>query len=227
MSPDPNDVTLVHRTLEWAYDRALSGVPGAFSAEQLALDYRRGDGALSERVERLIRWQAAKSSLSGFFSAFGGAAALPVMLPLNITSVVYIQLRMVAAIAHLGGQDVRTDPVRTMAYACLCGNAAKDVFKEAGIVLSTRLVHRAIERVSAESLARINRAVGFRLVTKFGTDSVVTLGRFAPIVGGAVGAALDGAGTYAVGHVARRAFVANGRTVRDPADSGRSAQRSR
>jgi hypothetical protein len=204
--PTP-EVDPVSRTLEWAYTRALQGVGGVQSAEGLAVEYLAGEGSLEARVERLIRWQAAKSGLSGFVTGVGGLPALPVTLPLNFTSVLFVQLRMVAAVAHMGGHDIRSDPVRTLAYACLLGNAAKDVVKDAGIQIGAAMTRRAVMRVSQQALDRINRRVGFRLVSAYG-PGVVKLARLAPLVGGAVGATVDGASTYAVGRVARRAFVA-------------------
>ena len=41
---------------------------------------------------------------------------MPVAIPANISSVIYVQLRMVAAIARIGGYDPSDDEVRTMAY---------------------------------------------------------------------------------------------------------------
>ena len=64
---------------------------------------------------------------------------MPVAIPANITSVLYVQIRMIAAIAHLGGHDIRSDQVQTLVYACMCGKAATDVVKGTGIMLGTKL----------------------------------------------------------------------------------------
>jgi hypothetical protein len=40
---------------------------------------------------------------------------LPVANPANLTSVLYIQLRMIAAIAHMGDHDISDDQVKSMA----------------------------------------------------------------------------------------------------------------
>lgn len=84
-------------------------------------------GTPEEQANSLIRWQITKASTSGFLTGLGGLLTLPLTIPANMTSVFYIQLRMVAAIAHMGGYDVRSDQVRTLAYTCLCGSAASDI----------------------------------------------------------------------------------------------------
>lgn len=195
------------RSLEWAYARAVEGVPGAHSARQLGDEYLSGDGSLDERVDRLIRYQVAKSSVSGFVTGVGGLMALPITLPASITSVMYVQLRLIAAVAHMGGHSLESDRVRTLAYACLLGNAAKDVVKEAGVVVGTRAARHALERLSARALVSLNRKVSERLLARFAVKGVAQLSRMAPVAGGVMGAALDGAATYAVGRVARRTFI--------------------
>jgi uncharacterized protein (DUF697 family) len=196
----------IERALDWAYGQALQGVGGVASVTGLANEFLMTEGTLDRRVDRLIRWQSAKSGLSGFATGVGGLPALPVTLPLSLTSVLFVQLRMIAAIAHMGGHDVRSERVKTLAFACLLGNAAKDVMKEAGVQVGAALTRHAIARISQDALDRLNRRVGFILISKFG-PGMVRLARLAPLVGGVVGATFDGVSTYAVGRVAQRTFV--------------------
>ena len=63
---------------------------------------------------------------------------MPVAIPANISSVIYVQLRMVAAIARIGGYDPYYDEVRTMAYVCITGTAAADILKKNGIVIGEK-----------------------------------------------------------------------------------------
>jgi hypothetical protein len=197
-------------TLSWAYDKAIdASIPGLDSAIELAEEYLRdeGDDTLIDRVNSLIRWEVAKSAASGFVTGLGGAMTLPVTIPANIASVLYIQLRMIAAIAHMGGYDVRDSKVRALAFACLCGNAAKDILKSVGIKVGTKLTEKAIQKISVEFINKINAAVGFRLLAKFGQTGVVNLGKLVPLVGGGIGAAFDGISTNIIGDVARDTFI--------------------
>lgn len=70
-----------------------------------------------------MRNQLSKNSLNGFVSSFGGFITMPVTLPANITSVIYVQMRMIAAIALIRGYDLRDNEVQTFVYSCLVSRA--------------------------------------------------------------------------------------------------------
>lgn len=195
------------QALDWAYEKAVAGVPGLDSADEMAQDYLKGDGSLEDRVNSLIRWQNTKAGTSGFLSGLGGVMLMPVTIPANISSVMYVQVRMIAAIAKMGGHDLKDDRVKTLVYACLCGNAAKDIVKDVGIKIGTRLTEQAIKSISKEVIVKINQAVGFRLVTKFGEKGLINLGKAIPLFGGIVGATFDSVATNAIGNIARETFI--------------------
>ena len=198
-------VGTIESALNWVYERSLDGAPGIDSVYELAKDYQ-GDEPLVDRVNALIRWQNTKAGTSGFLTGLGGLITLPLTLPANITSVLFVQVRMIAAIAHLCGLDVRSDQVRTLVYACLAGNGAKEILKDVGLVIGRKLTENAIKNISGKTLTAINQKVGFRLVTKFGEKGAINLGKAVPLVGGLIGAAFDATTTNLVGNVARDLF---------------------
>jgi len=221
------DATVVGKALDLAYDKAVDGVPGVpgmESAEGLARDYLNDAGALEDKVNSLVRYQILKASTSGFVTGLGGVLTLPVAIPANLASVMYLQLQMVAAIAHMGGHDVRSDRVRAVCYACLCGNAATDVLKGAGITIGKKLTEQAIKQLSFDVILKINRAVGFRLFTKFGQTGVINLGKAIPLVGGVVGGAFDGTTTYTIGRVARNVFLTGDEPSNEHAEEADATQ---
>jgi len=204
-----NEVTesKLMQVLDWTYDKAINGIPGLDSAQEMADEYLKGDGTLRDRANSLIRWQNTKAGTSGFVNGLGGIALMPVTVPANISSVMYVQVRMIAAIARMGGHDLHSDRVKALVYTCLCGNAAKDIAKEVGIKLGTKLTEKAVKSISVEVIKRINQAVGFRLLTKFGQTGVVNIGKAIPLVGGLVGATFDSVTTNTIGNIARDTFI--------------------
>nr|WP_316347218.1 hypothetical protein [Desulfuromonas acetoxidans] len=157
------DQNIIMKSLDWAYGKAVNGVPGLDSAQEMAEDYLSGCGTLEENVNSLIRWQISKAGTSGFLSGLGGLPTMPVAVPANISSVMYVQIRMIAAIAYMGGHDLKNDKVKSLVYACLAGNAAKDILKDIGIVVGTKLSTQAIKNISGKTIIAINQKVGFRL----------------------------------------------------------------
>lgn len=125
---------------------------------------------------------------------------------------------MVAAIAHMGGHDLKSDEVKTFVYACLAGNGAKDILKNAGIQIGKKLAVSGIKKIPFEVIKKINQAVGFRLLTKFGEKGIINLGKMVPLAGGVIGGTVDAVSTNTIGNVARRIFIeeAESNTPDDP-----------
>ncbi|WP_234974793.1 EcsC family protein [Variovorax paradoxus] len=193
--------------LEWGYEKAVNGIPGLDSAKELANDYAKQGGTPIEQANSLIRWQNAKAGTSGFLTGLGGLITLPIAIPANIASVLYVQIRMIAAIAHLGGYDISDDRVKTMVFATLTGDSAKEVLKDIGIAVGKKVALSAINKISGATITKINQAVGFRLLTKFGTTGIINLGKMVPVLGGVVGATFDSVATNIVGNTARNIFI--------------------
>lgn len=197
----------VMKAMDWAYDKAVNGISGLDSAEDMAADYLRGEGSLRDKANRLIRWQNTKAGTSGFVTGLGGLITLPVALPANITSVLYVQIRMIAAIAKMGGYDLKDDRVKSLVYSCLVASSASDVIKQTGIAIGEKVAINAIKSMSAATIRQINNKVGFKLFTKFGEKGIINFGKAVPLLGGIVGGLFDTISTNTVGNVARDTFL--------------------
>lgn len=197
----------VMKAMDWAYEKAVNGVAGLDSAEEMAAEYMKGEGTLREKANSLIRWQNTKAGTSGFITGLGGLLTLPVTLPANITSVLYVQIRMIAAIAKMGGYNLRDDKVKSLVYTCLVATSAADVVKQTGIKIGEKLATNAIKGMSAATIRTINQKVGFKLFTKFGEKGVVNFGKAIPILGGVIGGLFDTISTNTIGNVARDTFL--------------------
>jgi hypothetical protein len=195
------------QALDYAYDKAVNGVVGLDSAVEMAEGYLRRPGSVNEQVSALIRWQKVKAGTSGFLTGSSGIILMPVTIPANVASVLYVQIRMIAAVAHMGGHDLHDDRVRTLCYVCMAGNSAKDILKDTGIIITTKLANSAINKISGTTITAINQRVGFRLLTKFGQTGAVNLGKVVPVLGGLLGGSFDWLATSAIGVAARRTFI--------------------
>lgn len=192
------------KSLDWGYNKAINGLPGMDTAQTLADDYLVEGKTLKQCSNSLIRWQVSKAGTSGLLTGLGGIITMPVTIPANIASVMYLQIRMIAAIAHMGGHDVNNDKVKSLVYACLAGNAAKDILKDVGIVIGRKLTEQAIKNISGKTLTAINQKVGFRLLTKFGSKGAVNFGKAVPLVGGVIGGTFDSITTKTIGNIAKK-----------------------
>lgn len=193
--------------LDKTYELGLNGIPTSKAVVELAQDYKYKNSSSKVAANELKKNQILKCGTSGFLSGLGGLITLPITLPANMTSVLYIQMRMVASIAYLGGYDIHSDQVKTMVYVCMTGKSMTDIFKGVGIGFGTKITTSMIKKIPSAVLVKINQKVGFRFITKFGTKGVINMGRAVPLVGGVIGGGFDIATTKVIADNAIKIFI--------------------
>ena len=182
----------VMKILDSCYEKCLNGIPKVSpSVEEMANDYLKKYKTKEEACKAMIRNQITKCATSGFITGFGGFITMPVTLPANITSVIYVQMRMIACTSYMAGFDLDSDQTQTLVYACLAGVAVNNVIKQAGIKFGVKFANGLIKKIPGKVLIKINQKVGFRFVTKFGTKGIINLGKLIPGVGAVIGGGLD------------------------------------
>ncbi|MBM6818962.1 EcsC family protein [Clostridium saudiense] len=182
----------VMKILDSCYEKCLNGILKVSpSVEEMANDYLKKYKTKEEACKAMIRNQITKCATSGFITGFGGFITMPVTLPANITSVIYVQMRMIACTSYMAGFDLNSDQTQTLVYACLAGVAVNNVMKQASIKFGVKFANGLIKKIPGKVLTKINQKVGFRFITKFGTKGVVNLGKLIPGVGAVIGGGLD------------------------------------
>lgn len=195
---------VLRQVLEFAIDGNMT-VPGAKAAAARSLQ-TRGDHEAA--VDSVIRQHVGLAGAQGFLTNLGGLLTLPVALPANLAGLAVVQMRMIAAIAHLRGYDVNDRRVRSALTLAMLGE--DEVRKQ---VSSGRLPSTPLGVATAPVFDPVlEHAVSERVFGDLGTKMagkhvVVQVAKRIPLVGGGVGAAADGYFTYALGQYARREFV--------------------
>lgn len=204
----PIDEESAGRLLDTIYRSALNGVPKVSrSVDEMVADYTGKAKSPDDAARALAKWQVMKCGTSGFVTGLGGLITLPVAIPANISSVMYVQMRMIACIAKMGGYDVTSDQVQTMIYMCLTGTTASDLVKMGLIKTGTKSLEAAIKKIPGSALVKINQKVGFRFITKFGEKGIINLGKMLPLAGGLIGGGVDVASTSIIAKNAIRMFM--------------------
>lgn len=195
--------------LETGYSKAINGIPGSLNCQQLAYEYLSKYPTKQIAAQKLIQNQIAKCATSGFVTGLGGLPTMPITLPANIASVLYVQMRMIAGVAAIGGYDVQSDEVQTLVYTCLVGSSIADLCKSVGIQIGNKISMNLLKKLPAKILTKINQKIGFRLLTKFGEKGVIRLANLVPVAGGVIGGSVDFVGTKAMGKHAYKMFIEN------------------
>ena len=206
----------IMKVLNNCYEKALNGVPKVSpSIEEFAKNYLDKETNNNKAAKAMIKNQVVKCTTSGFLTGFGGIITLPVTIPANVGSVLYVQMRMIACIAYLAGYDLKSDQVQTLVYACLAGVAVTDVIKQAGIKFGIKLTNATIKKIPGKALIKINQKVGFRFITKAGTTGIINLSRVVPVVGAVAVGGNDYIETKAIANRAYKWFFKNDFSVDD------------
>ena len=198
----------VMKLLEGCYDKCINGIPKVSpNVEDLANDYLKKHKTKEEACKAMIKNQIAKCTTSGFLTGFGGLITLPVAIPANVGSVIYVQMRMIACIAYMNGYDLNCDQTQTFVYACLAGVSVNQLVKAVGVKFGVKFANSMIKKIPGKILTKINQKVGFRFLTKFGTKGLVNLGKLVPGVGAVIGGGLDYSETKIISKRAYKWFM--------------------
>lgn len=198
----------IMKILDEIYLKACDGIPKVNdSVEKMADDYLIKHVDIDKAAKSMLKHQVAKCTTSGVVTGFGGLITLPVTIPANLSSVLYVQMRMVACAAHMGGYDLRSDQVRTFIYACMAGVSVNQLTKRFAVQFGNKMAKVAIEKIPGKVLTKINQKLGFRFITKFGEKGLINLGKMVPGVGAAINGGMDYVETKAIANRAYNMFI--------------------
>lgn len=194
--------------LDSLYDKAIQGLPVVSpTIGTLADGYLLRNKDVESAAKSFINYQTAKCTTSGFLAGLGGLITLPVTIPANVSSVLYVQMRMIAGLAYMGGYDTNSDQVQTLVYACLAGVSVNQLIKQAGINFGVKFGNAMAKKIPGAVLTKINQKVGFRFITKFGEKGIINIGKMIPLVGGIIGGGFDLAETKVIARRSYRLFI--------------------
>lgn len=198
----------IMKMLDALYEKSVQGLPVVSpTIGTLADGYLLRNKDVESATKSFINYQIAKCTTSGFLAGLGGLITLPVAIPANVSSVLYVQMRMIAGLAYMGGYDLNSDQVQTLVYACLAGVSVNQVIKQAGIKFGVKAGNAMVKKIPGAVLTKINQKVGFRFITKFGEKGDVNLGKMVPILGGVIGGGFDLTETTLIAKRSYRVFI--------------------
>lgn len=224
MDKKDEDKNWVYDLVNWAWDAVVKAKPGRVpevlgstgklvadwlpgaTAEDLARDYQKDGVPVDEAIDAFIRWQCAHAGAVGFAAGAPGLMLAGIAIPAELAAVTYIQLRMVATIGIMRGADLNSDQARTIAFISLLGTSAMVGVGALGAQIGMKLGTRAVTALPGHMLIAINKAVGFRLIVKFGQKGMIRVANVIPLIGGLVSGGLNAYATYHIGHAASHWF---------------------
>ncbi|NNG37626.1 EcsC family protein [Nakamurella aerolata] len=187
-------------------ERAIDGfgpLPGAAKSAEKALAANNGDTEAA--IRDLIDSHTKMAGAQGFATNIGGLVTAAATIPANIAGLALVQCHLVAAIAYLRGYDLHDPNVRNAVLACMLGKSSVRQLvgdrrlpaTPLGIATAASHDPAVDEQIAQTITAELIAGVGGKRLATF-------VGKRIPLVGGAVGGATDGYGTWQIGRYAAK-----------------------
>jgi len=204
--PGHTDDNAIEKFVDKILAAGVAGIGPLDGARAIAEQHLAQHGDVDRAIDRLISTHTRLVAASGFATGLGGVFALPVTIPTDVVVFYGLSARCVAAVAHLRGYDVDSHEVRSVVLLSLLGAGGAGIAAEFGAQLGTKAAMAALKKLPGKALIEINKKVGFRLFTKFGTKGLVNLGKMVPLAGAGVGAGVNIAAMRSAGKYAKSNF---------------------
>lgn len=187
------------------------GLNGAFkysSAEKVAhTASKRARGNEKKAIRRVVRHHRRGVTAAGFLTGLGGLFTLPLLLPANVFEFYVQATRMVGAIASIRGHDLDDDEVRSRVLAALVGEESEDVLAGIGLgPIAGAATNQIVKRLPQSPSSAVARAIGGRILRRFGLQSVRLFGKAIPGLGGIIGALSDRGMLKRIARTAKESF---------------------
>lgn len=197
--------TALRRIVEVAID-GTGRFPSA--RDTAARHLQKQGGSSDDAIESLIDSHVRIGTAQGFVTNLGGIVVSAVTIPANLAGVAVVQVRMIAAIAHLRGYDIDDRRVRTALVLCLLGGEQIGRRVASGKLPTTPLAIATAPVFDPTLDARVSEAVVGDLLARVGGKHLpLLITRRIPLLGGGVGAVVDGLATYQIGQFAKGELV--------------------
>ena len=212
------------QVLKQLLEAALNGVSALPGAKAVAAKHlqrslgRRIDAAtpaseykdaVDVAIDTLVAAHVSLAAAQGLATNIGGIVTAIVGLPANLAAVAVVQIRLIAAIAHLRGYDIDDLRVRTALTFCLMGESGVKRLVESGALPTTPMGLATAPVFDSTLDAQVTAAVFAELLSRIGgRRAAILIIRRIPLVGGGVSGAMDGWSTHSIGEYAREQFPA-------------------
>lgn len=159
-------------------------------------------------VDHFISRAALANGVVGGITSFGGITSAIATLPVNLYITTRNNVQLVMAVACISGYELNDERMVRDVLLVLAGDAGIRVLKEAGMALGNKVARVLLDKIMTKQLVRrINAALGIKLLAQTGQKGLLHVGKLVPLLGSAVGSAVDYFGCKAIGKTAKRYYL--------------------
>lgn len=182
------------------YTFAIEGTAATDSAAALAESYLLSGEGTPGAAESLVLHESLKACGSGFACGLSGGVLLPLSVTTDVCTSLFIQMRMCASVAIIGGHKVGDPRVRLLCWGAMAGDTGMDALNS----IVRRLVSKSLSLPDAQkALLSVLRD---ELFLK-GGGMLLKEGLLIPLLGGVLNGSAAWLVTHLTGKLAIRLFI--------------------
>ncbi|EGT5656642.1 hypothetical protein JD793_002792 [Citrobacter braakii] len=194
------DIHVLSHLFDEMYTFAIEGTAVTDSAAALAESYLLSGEDIHEAAESLVLRESLKSCGSGFACGLSGGTLLPLSMTADICTSLFIQMRMCASVAIIGGHEVGDPRVRLLCWGAMAGDSGMDALNR--IIL--RLLSKSLSLPDAQQA--LLSVLSGELLQKGGAV-FLREGLLVPLLGGVLNGSAAWLVTRLTGKLAIRLFL--------------------
>ena len=134
----------------------------------------------------LIKMQYYKTFWTGFASWLWWITFLPFTLPADLSSSLFIEMRMLWAIAYVWWYDLKSQKAKSLVFVCLLWWSVKRVLKNAWVKLWQKTIKNALAKIPEKMFIEINKKVWIQLFAKLSWKWFISVSKAIPILWGII-----------------------------------------
>ncbi len=160
------------KILDSVFDLAVNDADIGQTAIELANEYLKNNNydVKKASIEMIESQEVFKENETLCY--IGKRFILERTIPADVAGNLYIQIRMITALAVMGGYDPKDYLIKTLVFITLIGMSSIDISKRMGIYIGFRVTIQEVKKSSKKCLREINEEIGYRLVNVLCHDGI-------------------------------------------------------
>ena len=155
------------------YDLAVKDSDMSPTAIEISTEYmKKNNNDVKKAAEELIDSQETICDDIDCLKAIGRNMNTHIAIPYDVSGNLFIQTRMITALAIMGGYDPEDLLIKTLVFITLVGMSSVSISKQMGIFIGSKTTVEAVQKCSEKMLGELCLATGKRLVMVLDHDVI-------------------------------------------------------
>ena len=152
------------------------------------------DKMANHAIYESVIWSVGEGVASGIVGVAG--------ITLDVVSTLYSQVKLTSTLFTIYGIDTNSPETKPLILAAAAGVSLSELANKLGTRATSKAIQKALMSVPGKTFVQINKALGIKLISKVGENTLVNVAKIMPLIGGAVGGTVNAVMMNTCGYLA-------------------------